>query len=257
MFEGYPYGLIDQEQVVYMCDEAQLPNVNTATGSINGLYTGLGNVDYPHTKVFTELQLGFMLDANLTVLKFLNAWYESIFHTTGGRNENRVVRLNYKDDYAGNIMITKTEIGPNSTTQRRPITYVLEKAYPYAIDAVPLQFGSSQITKVTAQFKYQRHYTLNSDVSDVKDNALRPSPVTRAAEPTQTAADQEQAAEQPRNPANSEPVNTNGQGTEFLPTDSSTGYRGEGNPDGELLYPNGTPVYRPDGTIRNSQFDPF
>ncbi|WP_223618561.1 hypothetical protein, partial [Acinetobacter baumannii] len=83
MFEGYPYGLIDQEQVVYMCDEAQLPNVNTATGSINGLYTGLGNVDYPHTKVFTELQLGFMLDANLTVLKFLNAWYESIFHTTG------------------------------------------------------------------------------------------------------------------------------------------------------------------------------
>ena len=35
----------------------------------------------------------------------------------------------------------------------------MEKCFPYQIDAVPLQFGSSSITKVTAQFKYQRHYT--------------------------------------------------------------------------------------------------
>ena len=155
------------------CDEAQLPNVNTATGTQTGLYTGLGSVDYAHTKIFTEVQLGFMLDADLTALKFLNAWYGYVFDESPnidgvGNNrlvENRSVRLNYKDDYTGTIEITKTEIGPNSPTERESITYVLEEAFPYAVDAIPLQYGSTQILKVTAQFKYQRHYTIDKSIN--------------------------------------------------------------------------------------------
>ena len=161
-----------------MCDEAQLPNVNTATGTQNGLYTGLGSVDYPHTRIFTELQLGFMLDANLTVLKYLNEWHSKIFMEGGledGQtllNENRITRLRYSDEYVATILITKTETGPQSPIERKPITYVLEKAYPYSIDAVPLQYGTSQITKVTANFKYQRHYTINRDVTKIKDSKI-------------------------------------------------------------------------------------
>jgi hypothetical protein len=165
-----PGELSQGDALSFMCDEAQLPNVNTATGSINGLYSGLGNLDYPHTRVFTELQLGFMLDANLSILKFLNGWFNNIFSDEGS-GPNRVTRLAYRDNYAADIKITKTENGPDSTTQRQPITYVMEKAYPYAIDAIPLQFGSSQITKVTAQFKYQRHYTIDRDVLNVADKA--------------------------------------------------------------------------------------
>lgn len=166
-----PGELTQGDTLAFMCDEAQLPNVNSATGSINGLYSGLGNLDYPHTRVFTELQLGFMLDANLSILKFLNGWFETIF-SDEGTGSNRVTRLNYRDSYAADIKITKTESGPDSTTQRQPITYVMEKAYPYAIDAIPLQFGSSQITKVTAQFKYQRHYTIDRDITNVADKAF-------------------------------------------------------------------------------------
>jgi len=178
-FEGAPYdpntpiGDVSLEEYVeFMCDEAQLPNINTATGSINGLYTGLGNIDYPHTKVFTELQLGFMLDADLTMLKYLNYWYNYIFDDGGGTGEDRVTRVKYRNQYAATIKITKTETGPTSSTQRQPITYVLEQAYPYAIDAIPLQFGSAQITKVTAQFKYQRHYIINKDTTNVKDSQI-------------------------------------------------------------------------------------
>ena len=65
-------GSLESDYLHMFCDEAQLPNINTATGTQNGLYTGLGSVDYPHTRIFTELQLGFALDANLQVLKFLN-----------------------------------------------------------------------------------------------------------------------------------------------------------------------------------------
>ena len=173
-FENLPAGVSYpglSEAIEYFCDEAQLPNINTATGSINGLYTGLGNIDYPHTKVFTELQLGFMLDADLSVLKFMNQWYNSIFEESG-TGESRVTRVKYRTQYTATIKITKTETGPASPTQRKPITYVLEQAYPYAIDAIPLQFGSSQITKVTAQFKYQRHYTINTDTLNVKDSQI-------------------------------------------------------------------------------------
>jgi len=164
------------EEIEFFCDEAQLPNINTATGTINGLYTGLGGTDYPHTKVFTELQLGFMLDADLSMLKFLNAWHGSIFEETG-TDDNRTVRVKFRNEYAGRIKITKAEQGPESPTQRKPITYVLEKAYPYAIDAVPLQFGSTQVTKVTAQFKYQRHYTINRDIKGIKDAEIPASGV--------------------------------------------------------------------------------
>ena len=173
-FEGPAAAYFNSEEVEFFCDEAQLPNVNTATGTQNGLYVGLGSVDYPHTRVFTEFQLSFMLDANLNLLKSLNLWYGSIFNENEIETylENRSTRLAYKDSYASTINITKTESGPDSPTQRKPITYVMEKAYPYAVDAIPLQFGSSQITKVTAQFKYQRHYTINRDITAVTDRPL-------------------------------------------------------------------------------------
>ena len=164
----FPKGLTE-----IFCDEAQLPNSNTATGTQVGLVTGLGSVDYPHTRVFTEYSLTFMLDANLSILKGLNNWYYAII---GGPDNNnilqsgnkldpsRVMRVNYKDNYCADVHITKTESGKTSSTERKPITYVMEKSWPYQIDAIPLQFGSSQVTRVTAQFKYERHYTITRNV---------------------------------------------------------------------------------------------
>ncbi len=83
-FQGLPKEVFDidpelSDNIKYFCDEAQLPNVNTDTGSIRGMYPGLGIVDYAHTKVYTDLQLGFMCDANMTILKMLNAWHDYMF----------------------------------------------------------------------------------------------------------------------------------------------------------------------------------
>ena len=169
-----PADMFPPELMEIFCDEAQLPNSNTATGTQNGLITGIGSVDYPHTRVFTEFALTFMLDAELTILKALNQWYYDIIGQENNITEdgvplssNRVMKVGYKDNYVCDIHITKTESGKISSTERKPITYVMEKAWPYQIDAVPLQFGSSQITRVTAQFKYERHYTINRDVRNI------------------------------------------------------------------------------------------
>jgi hypothetical protein len=183
------------------CSEAQLPNTNTMQGQSNGIYVGSGSVNYPHTRIFTDIQLGFMCDANMTALKYLQDWVDLIFsggdnkeigenvtaQTLGqmqskafdrGREENRNIRLKYRDDYACRIAITKTEIGPNESTERASITYILEEAYPYAIDAIPLQFGSSQITQVTAQFSYMRHYVIKNDISN--NSLFTPSKLKQA-----------------------------------------------------------------------------
>ena len=167
------------------CSEAQLPNTNTAQGEINGSYVGSGQVKYPHSRIFTEFQLGFLCDANMNSLKFLQDWVDYIFDEEGEevvgkslteiqslsfgplRAENRTIRLKYRDDYACTVLISKTEQGGNSPVERAPISYVMEKCYPYAVDAVPMQFGSSQLTQVTAQFSYMRHYTIKNDITDM------------------------------------------------------------------------------------------
>ena len=183
----------------FLCDEAQLPNVNTATGTIKGRYMGEGQVNYPHTRIFTEMQLGFQCDATMTPLIFLNDWYARIFaeyndsqdqplgamdKSPGStpfdarkvtRSPNRTVQLNYPDKYCRNIYVTKTELGPKRDGGlRTSVTYVMERAWPFAIDAVPLQFGSASVTKVTAQFYYTKHRLVYHDPTDLtnKENQL-------------------------------------------------------------------------------------
>ena len=69
----------EKEVVTMLCDEAQLPNVQSATAQITGRYLGEGPISYPHTRIYTDVSLGFLLDADLTALKFFTAWYDSIF----------------------------------------------------------------------------------------------------------------------------------------------------------------------------------
>lgn len=172
---GNPYG--NNNIVNMLCDEAQLPNVVSTTGTVTGRYLGEGMINYPHTRTYTDLGLGFMCDAEQTPLKFLTSWYDYIFGETpderfdydGGmeqartiypRDTNRTNRLNYINDYVCNLRIMKTEPNKDSSSGRVPITYVLENCYPYSIDAVPLAYGSSQLTRVTASFYYTRHTVL-------------------------------------------------------------------------------------------------
>ena len=160
----------DKNVIQMLCDEAQLPNVQSAVSQRSGRNLGEGPVSYPHTRIFTDISLGFLLDADLTALKFINNWYNYIFgedykEYTGFEGaeeltpnlENRINRLKYLDEYAATLKIMKTE--PNATSERGrvPVTYLLEKCYPYSIDTVPLAYGSSQVSRLTVNFYYSRH----------------------------------------------------------------------------------------------------
>ena len=162
----------ENENVVNMfCDEAQLPNVQSAVGQLTGRYLGEGSISYPHTRIFTDVSMGFLCDAELTALKFFTSWYEFIYGEApvgtddtmekslgvSPRPTQRSNRLEYMDDYVSNVKIMKTEPNSQSASGRVPITYVLENAYPYSINAVPLSYGTSQLTRVNVDFYYTRH----------------------------------------------------------------------------------------------------
>ena len=165
--------------ITLLCDEASLPSIQASTGQINGMHMGEASVNYPHSKMYTDFNLSWMCDADMTPLKFINAWYNYIFN--GNINEeiktlernrlesvkqqkanliNRAIRLKFPVEYmAPTVRITKTERGKNAPNSRAPVSYIMQECYPYSIDAVPLSYGSSQITKVSANF-YYRKYTL-------------------------------------------------------------------------------------------------
>lgn len=175
------------------CDEAQLPNIQAATGQLNGRFLGQNGVYYPHSKMYSDFQLSWMCDANMTPLKFLNIWYGWIFQeydssgneikipyqsnkslkdiksgagSSGGNSTlaETTIRLAYPDSFYSNIIVTKTEKGKNASNSRASISYTLVDAYPYSIDAVPLSYGASQVTKVTANFYYTRHAVTYNDI---------------------------------------------------------------------------------------------
>lgn len=181
----------DKSKLIQMlCDEAQLPNVQSATGQTTGRHMGEGQVNYAHTKMYSDLGLSWMLDANLTPLKFFNSWYSYIYSgntatpdqtdkpilKTGRRlseikqesakNLNRAVRLNYPDLYMGTMKITKTERSVNAPNGRAGIMYILEDCFPYSIDAVPLAYGTSQITRVSVNFYYAKHTVVYNEIAN-------------------------------------------------------------------------------------------
>ena len=176
----------DDDVVHMLCDEAQLPNVQTATGQLSGRYVGEAGVQYPHSRMFTDVGLGFLCDAKLIPLKFFNWWYQWMFNEefVEGENElysamsstpqprNRVTRVRYPAEYTATVKIIKTEPDGVASNNRAPITYILENAYPYAIDAVPLSYGSSQLTRVNVNFHYSRHTVIYGDKKDTSFTGL-------------------------------------------------------------------------------------
>ena len=193
----------DLEDLTLFCDEAQLPNVQAATAQMTGRFLGEGPYQYPHTRLFTDVSLGFLCDANLTQLKFFQQWYDEIFldngtylmedsdvenmMAQGTRTRERKTRLSYPESYTCTTRITKVELGTTNASNyvgygdRPSVTYMLEGSYPYAIDAVPLSYGSSQITRVTVNFHYVRHSVIFSEISQNK-NMAQPSTAETATE---------------------------------------------------------------------------
>ena len=162
-------------------DEVTLPGAQAATGQMTGRFMGEGVTNYVHQKMFTDFQLGWMCDANMSPFKFMQTWYQYIFQEfqpdgseistvqqldTNSEEKamaaskfavNRTTRLQFPENYHCTVRIAKAEKGPVSETNRVSTVHVLQEVFPYAVEAIPLSFGTSQLVKCTASFYYSKH----------------------------------------------------------------------------------------------------
>ena len=140
-----------------MCEEASLPGMMANTGQTTGVYMGEGQVNYAHTKSFTDITLGWTCDANLLPLKFVNTWMKFIFDADSTTlSTAKANRVRFPEEYQCKLKIVKAERGPSNTLERVGGIYTLHDIYPYSIQSTPVSYGSSTLLKVSASFYYRR-----------------------------------------------------------------------------------------------------
>jgi hypothetical protein len=148
------------QALTLLCEEASLPGMQAMTGQTTGVYMGEGQVNYAHTKSYTDITLGWTCDANMIPLKFVNAWLGFIFGddnpTTKTIDRYRINRVQYPEDYQCKIIITKAERNDSSPLGRVSGIYTLHDAWPYSIQSTPVSYGATTLLKVTASFYYRR-----------------------------------------------------------------------------------------------------
>ena len=213
-----------------------------------------------------SVDLTFYVDHDYKVINLFDGWLDYISGKGSGQRLSRNnalsyaanYRMNYPNSYKTNMYIVKFEKDVSfdrrifSDDETFQLTYTLVNAFPKTVVSTPISYEGSQILKYSVSMSIQR-YVRNVD----RIGATGQVPPTTT--PVTTRSDNNRPTNEPilettlgRSGNTSGRVgNTNGPGTRFIPTDSATGFRGEGNPDGPLLLPDGSPAYDSNGRLRS------
>ena len=108
------------------CFQAQIPGHNIATTDKD-----IGFRSIAYQKIFSDVILGFYVDANLSQLKFWQEWIDQII-------DKKTNHHNYYDKYVGRVKITQENRSGNPVA-----TWTLHDAYPKQIDPIQLDYGTN------------------------------------------------------------------------------------------------------------------
>ncbi len=139
-----------------LCSDASLPTSTLATAEVKDNFMGVPQ-QFAHTRFYTDVSYSFYIDEDYTLLKIFEGWMEYI---SSGANadvdqDHRAYyrRMKYPDSYKCNTMyINKFE-----KNYKRTLRYRFVNVFPKSINAIPVQYGSADILKVTVNFNYDRY----------------------------------------------------------------------------------------------------
>jgi len=140
------------------CFQAQIPGHNIATTDKD---TGKRSVAYQ--KIYSDVILGFYVSADLTELKFWQAWIDRIVRPDPNRH-------NYYNNYIGQIKITQVNRYGHDVA-----TWTLHDAYPKQVDPIQLDYGTNDAVMTCNTTITYRHFTVEWHVlvkDDPKTGAL-------------------------------------------------------------------------------------
>lgn len=141
------------QNIFINCFQASIPGSSVASTEKDKAFRS-----YAYQKLFEDVTFGFYCTEEFKELKFLQTWLDIV---VPGPLENNHVE--YYEKYAGysNIkIINLSNDAPSLKSEnKKTITTTLIEAYPKAVSAIPLDYGTTNaIIQVTATFTY-RYFT--------------------------------------------------------------------------------------------------
>jgi hypothetical protein len=174
--DSYPdLGNIDvfiKEKLGYLCSEATLPTSSYATAEVKDNYMGVTQ-EFAHTRLYTDMDLTFYVDADYSILRFFEGWMDYI---GGGNirgvepaaasilNGNIYRRFNFPNFYKiQNMSILKFE-----RDYDKVLEYIFVNVFPKGVTSIPVSYGPADLLKVTVSFNYDRYVVKRTNIT--KDN---------------------------------------------------------------------------------------
>ncbi len=192
-YRGVNFSESDRLMRLYT-DEASLPGIQMSTGEYR--LTNTPTLKYAYGAVFSEAQFSFIMDADAQIKSIFDLWSnwmysytverESIADTPFITTRQDKFRSAYRDDYTVDILIVKYErsessdknkgkesfplarIIPDSPSPGEPSgffkaipTYAVKlfKAFPSNIASIPMNSGTSELSKMSVGFEYETFST--------------------------------------------------------------------------------------------------
>ena len=152
-----------------LCNAAVLPGSSLAGFTVDGNYMGIQE-KMAHSRLYTEINLEFMVDRDYRTIKFLEHWIEFIA-SGSGEDQSRdgyYVRMVYPDEYKTN----QTKIVKFDKDYNQELEYTFYGLFPKALSDISVSYEQSDILKASCTLSFDRYICgKNSSYSVYRGNS--------------------------------------------------------------------------------------
>ena len=165
------------------CTEASLPGSNIATTELTNDFTGVTE-RHAYRRMFDEsMDFTFYVDGeNYVPIKFFEKWMRGVMNEDENAEVNPLyANYNYRARYpdggegycSNGLTITKFE---KSYWEKHSgqLQYQFVKAWPKAMNSMPLSYDGSNLLKCTVSMTYVRYVLMGLDGGTISSQATRP-----------------------------------------------------------------------------------
>jgi len=155
-------GINFQKKLSLLCNEAEIPGTSYLTTQVDGNHQGISET-FPTYRQFPPLNLSFYLDADHVVLEVFEQWMKYINPVQNDDKASKAyTRFAYPETYKEKIHLTKYErdfatTGGSSKTKMSQYEFI--NIWPTNMTSMRVNYGSSDVIKVSVQLAYDRFRT--------------------------------------------------------------------------------------------------
>lgn len=156
-----------KDTLAISCSEASLPGSSLATHDLNNDFTGITQ-KHAYRRLYDDrADFTFYVNTKYDQIRAFEGWIRYIAgeQVSFGEKYDVTYKVNYPDNYKGNIYITKFE-RDNATK----MTYTFVNSFPVSINSMPVSYDSSQLLKCTVSFAYDRYLADNVQTNSPASN---------------------------------------------------------------------------------------